>query len=244
MNVHVSIPELERVAGGGPTPRHAEDCPRCAAEVARVAAAGERYLAAHPPDVFARAVLARARPRQRQRAVRRWSLAAGGLACAAAALLFFARRDPEAPAPTVRAKGGDVALVAFARRGGATFAIADGEALSPGDRLAFAYSAPGPRHVLLLGIDDAGTISRYHPAEGAAAPVAGGRGQLPVGLHLDARPGEERLVAVFGVRAPDEAGIRRALAASLDDARRRGGGIGDMVLALSEEHATIWFQKR
>jgi hypothetical protein len=55
--------------------------------------------------------------------------------------------------------------------------------------------------------------------------------------------GQERLVAVCGESPPDEDGARASLAASLDDARRRGGGIADMVLALPDEHATIWFQK-
>lgn len=236
MTTHLTGPELERIAAGGEPPGHAAGCGECAARVAAIAQARARYLEAHPPDELIRA----ARMRVRRRAGRLTSRGtiAVGLACALAAgalLVAWPRGD----APGIRTRGAAVALVTFVMRGGETFAARDGEALRPGDRLSFAYAAPDARRLLLLGIDDGGTISRY----AAGDALAPGRGQLPVGLRLDTRRGEERLVAVFGRAEPDEEAIRAALAGALAAARQRGGGVGDMRLDLPDDHVTLWFRK-
>jgi hypothetical protein len=237
MTTHLSGPELERIAAGGEPPDHAARCAECAARVAAIGDARARYLAAHPPDELVRAARQRVGLRSGRRLPSRGTIAVG-LACAlaAAALLVAWPRDD---APAIRIRGDAVALVAYVRRGEAIFAARDGQALRPGDRLSFAYAAPDARRLLLLGIDDGGTISRY----AAGAALTPGRGTLPVGLRLDARRGEERLVAVFARAEPDEAAVRAALAAALAAARERGGGVADMRLELSDEHATLWFRK-
>ena len=237
MTTHLSGPELERVSAGGEPPPHAAACDDCAARVAAIADARAGYLAAHPPDELVRAVRARVDRRRRARFGSRGTVAVG-LACAlAAGALLFVR--PRGEAPAIRTRGPAIAFTTYVRRGGETFAASDGQALRPGDRLSFAYAAPDARRLLLLGIDDSGTISRY----AAGAPLAAGRGQLPVGLRLDARRGEERLVAVFARGDQDEDAVREALADALAAARAGGGGIGDMHLELSDDHATIWFRK-
>ena len=236
MTTHLSGPELERIAAGGEPPGHATGCGDCAARVAAIAEARARYLATHPPDELIRGARLRVQRRRAGRLTSRGTIAVG-LACALAAgalLVAWPRGD----APGIRTRGA-VALVTYVMRGGETFAPRDGEALRPGDRLSFAYAAPDARHLLLLGIDDGGTISRYAAGE-ALAP---GRGQLPVGLRLDARRGEERLVAVFGRAEPDEEAVRAALAGALAAARQRGGGVADMRLDLPDEHVTLWFRK-
>jgi hypothetical protein len=233
MTTHLSGPELERLAAGGEPPAHAATCSDCAAGVAALADARARYLAAHPPDELVRAV----RERRRRGPFASRGTIAVGLACALAAGALVAVW-PRGEGPAVRSRGPDVALVTYVLRGTETFVAGDGEELRAGDRLSFVYAAPDPRRLLLLGIDDSGTISRY-----AAAPLATGRGQLPVGLRLDARRGEERLVAVFGRVEPDEAAVRAALAGALAAARKEGGGVGEMRLELSQDNATIWFRK-
>ena len=238
MTTHLSGPELERLAAGGEPPAHAARCGDCAAAVVAIADARARYLAAYPADALVRAVRQRVERRRGGWLASRGTIAVG-LACAlAASALLVVWPRGEAP-PTVRTRGPAVSLVTYVRRGSETFAASDGQALRAGDRLSFVYVAPDPRRLLLLGIDDSGTVSRY----AAAAPLAPGRGQLPVGLRLDARRGEERLVAVFGSVEPDEDAVRAALASALAAAREAGGGVGDMRLELSEDHATIWFRK-
>jgi len=237
MTTHLSGPELERLAGGDEPPAHAASCGDCAVRAAAIAEARARYLAAHPADELVRAVRERVKRRRAGRFAPRGTIAVG-LACAlAAGALLIAW--PRAEELAIRTRGPTVALFTYVRRGGETFVASEGQALRPGDRLSFVYAAPDARRLLLLGIDDSGTISRY----AAAAPLTPGRGQLPVGLRLDARRGEERLVAVFGRVEPDERAVRAALADALAAAREEGGGVGDMRLDLSDDHATFWFRK-
>ena len=228
---HLSGPEIEQLAAGGAPPGHVATCSECAARSAAIADARARYLAAHPADELVRIARERRRRGRATRLLVATSLAAGiGLAV----LIMWPRGEP-----AVRTRGSAVGLVTYVRRGSETFVASDGDTLRAGDRLSFAYAAPGSRRLLLLGIDDGGTISRY----AAGAALASGRGQVPVGLRLDDRRGEERLVAVFGRADADENAVRAALAAALAAARRGGGGIGDMRLELSDDHATIWFRK-
>jgi len=236
MTTHLSGPELERIAAGGEPPGHATGCRQCAARVAAIAQARARYLEAHPPDELIRAARLRAQRRRAGRLTSPGTIAVG-LACALAAgalLVAWPRGD----APAIRTRGAAVALVTHVMRGGETFVAGDGETLRPGDRLSFAYAAPDARRLLLLGIDDSGTIARYAAGE----TLAPGRGQLPVGLRLDARRGEERLIAVFGRGEPDEEAVRAALAGALAAARQRGGSVGDMRVDLPDT-VTLWFRK-
>jgi hypothetical protein len=237
MTIHLSGPELERIAAGGSPPDHVAGCGECAARVAAIDDARARYLAAHPPDELVRAARLRARRRLGGRLSSRGAIAVG-LACAlAASVLVIAWPGGEPPA--IRTRGASVALVTYVRRGSETFIARDGEALRGGDRLSFVYAAPDARRLLLLGIDDGGTISRY----ATDVSLTPGSGQIPVGLRLDARRGEERLVAVFGRVEPDEAAVRAALTRALAAARAAGSGVADMRLELSDDHATLWFRK-
>src|SRR5262249_15189453 len=131
-----------------------------------------------------------------------------------------------------------------ARRGSASFVVEDGAQLQAGDRLAFAYAFPEPRRVWLFGIDDAGTVTRYLPIhEGEEAPLLTGRGQLPVGLRLDARPGSERLVVWVADSAFVEAELRTELARAYGRAQSEGGGIADMKPEMNGDFYSVWFKK-
>jgi hypothetical protein len=112
--------------------------------------------------------------------------------------------------------------------------------------LAFVYSLDRPRHLLLLGIDDAGTVTRYFPAQGTGgAPLAASpHAQLPVGIELDARKGEERLYGLFSDSVLDEAEARRALTQALSRARTHGAGIPSMgEVDLPVRAVSVWFRK-
>jgi hypothetical protein len=229
---------------------HLAACDPCSMRKRALEAARARFLAAYPAADFARAVVEQAAqpeppPRRRWQG---WSApgvlasAAGSLAIGAAALLWFSR----APAPpAIRLKGG-VSLQAFAKHAGRTSALRDGDALAPGDQLAFEYALDRPRYLLLLGIDDAGAITRYFPADssGAAPLAATPRAQLPVGIELDARKGQERLYALFSAAALDEAEARGALIQALFAAHAHGAAIAALrELDLPAHQVTIWFRK-
>ena len=194
MSEHLPRRRLEDMTGADEAARvHLEGCARCAERRDRLEAARRRYLEAHPAADFVRAVRARAGARPRVLRPRRVFALGLGLA-AAAALLLLLRRDDD---PGIRLKGG-ASLRVFVEREGRSLELHDGDAVAPRERLAFAYSLPEPRYLVLWGEDSSGEMTQYFPAPGAApALLPAGRGQLPVGVELDDRPGEERFRAVF-----------------------------------------------
>jgi hypothetical protein len=228
---------------------HLASCHQCATRKRLLEAATARFLSVHPATDFVRAVLARATapgPVQR-RAPRVWKarpmLAAGlGLLAAAAAVLSLDRMPGT---PDIRLKGG-VALQAIAMHGGTTRPLRDGDALSVGDQIAFEYALDRPRHLLLLGIDDEASVTRYFPVDGSRATPLGAtrRAQLPIGIQLDAHRGEERLYALFSETALDERAVRAALARALAAQTQRGGGIATMeAIDVPARHVSVWFRK-
>jgi len=94
----------------------------------------------------------------------------------------------------------------------------------------------------------AGTVTQYlpkgPPANGTALP-AGGPQQLPVGIELDGRRGQERLVALFSNEPLTEARAHLALRSALVLARAQGRGIPELgELALPEvNQVSVWFEK-
>ena len=110
---------------------------------------------------------------------------------------------------------------------------ADGhiEALEPngrvraGDAIRFLVSTPRAGHLVILGLDAAGTVSVYVADGDEPHPVERGRKQaMPGSIVLDATPGAERLVALecdarFSVANAVDAG-RRSLERAARDPRR------------------------
>ncbi|HTU62866.1 MAG TPA: DUF4384 domain-containing protein, partial [Polyangiales bacterium] len=170
-----------------------------------------------------------------------WAAAFGALALAVAASLML--RDS-----AIRYRGASVSLQAYVQGGAGVHALRDGEVLSGGAQLAFAYTLSEPQHLLLFGIDDAGTITRYFPdediAEASALP-AGAKRQLPVGIELDARRGRERLIALFSSEPLARDAARAALESAWHQMRARGKGISEPIeLALPAQQISVWFEKR
>lgn len=228
---------------------HLAGCDRCSVRRLALDAARSRFLATYPAVEFARIVVARAAtpvpaapPRRRTRPM--IAPAVGVFALAAAALLWL---YPAAERGAIRSKGG-VSLEVIAKRGAIQSPLVDGDALSPGDQLAFSYSLDRSRHLLLFGVDETGEITRYFPSASAsdASLTATPRAQLPIGIELDARRGDERLYALFSELALDEADVRNAVLRELAAVRARGGGIGAMReidLSRPVSQITVWFHK-
>lgn len=265
MTEHLSRHHLEQLIAGeresGPRAStraelqarsHVLGCDVCTTRKRSIETARTRFLAARPADEFVRTTLARAANAPappadggfRARAGR-WAVGGGALAAAAAALLWIQAPHALPARDGIRLKG-TPALEVFVKRGAHVAPIRDGDALARGDQLGFAYTLSEPRHLLLLGVDSRGVITRYFPSQGAAAPAlaAGARVQLPLGVELDDQRGEERLIAFFAPTPPDEATARRALVDALERAQREGRGLAGLEpLDLPAQQASIWFRK-
>jgi hypothetical protein len=257
MTEHLCRHHLEQLVADDPRPRvhpalrvHLAACDECSLRKRALEAARAGFLAAHPAAEFARAVVelaARPEPAPRPRwsgwrTLRMLASALGLLAVLVAALLWRAR----APAPPANRMSGGASLQVFATHAGTTFALRDGQTLSSGDRLALEYSLDRPRHLLLLGVDDAGAITRYFPAEGARDQLlaATSSARLSVGIELDARKGEQRLYGLFTDATLDEAEARGALIQAFSAARAHGAGIAAMhQIALPAQQVTLWFRQ-
>ncbi|HET6332137.1 MAG TPA: DUF4384 domain-containing protein [Polyangiales bacterium] len=256
MSGHLTRPQLEDLVADDPQARvppqlrvHVADCDRCNVRRLALESARTRFMVAQPPKDFARAVVERAAIPASVEAIpsrKRHVLAPAlvALAIAAAALLWLRpSQDPTA----IRSKGG-ASLEVFAQHAGVQRALRDGEVVAPGDQLAFAYTLDRPQHLLLLGVDDAGQITRYFPVEavGGSSLAAGSRAQLPVGVELDARKGDERLYALVSDGVVDELVVRDAVVRALAVERAHGGGIDSMaeiVVPGLAAQQTIWFRK-
>lgn len=257
MTEHLVRHQLESLAADDPHApiapalrAHVAGCDQCTTRLRALHASKARLLARIPADEFARATVARAGSSEPVTAGRRlhpkWlaAAAASGIAMAAvAAALWVGGHHSNTD---IRLKGG-VALQPLAKHAGRVARLQDGDALFEGDELAFEYSLDRPQHFMLLGIDDGGHVTRYDPPDATSLVPESHHGQLPIGIQLDARKGEERLYAVFSETRIDEAGARAALQRALESARAGGGGIATMDplprLAPDARTFSFWFRK-
>lgn len=221
---------------------HLAVCEHCSARVRNMEGSRAAFLREHSASDFARKVMA-ARPPRRPRYV--WAAAVGGALTLAAAVLLMLREPREA---AIRYRGAAVSMQAYVQHGTGVHVLHDGEVLAGGTQLAFAYTLSEPQHLLLFGIDDAGAITRYFPdgsiAQSSALP-AGAKRQLPVGIELDARRGQERLIALFSAEPLDQDTARGALESAWRQMRERGKGISEpFELELRAKQISLWFEKR
>jgi hypothetical protein len=224
-------------------------CLACKRRFAAIESGREAYLDAFPPGEFARQVVARAERAARTEAAgaarggrrpdrRRWLAGLGGLALALGVVaLFVATR----PADEIRLKG--VTWQVVAKRGERTWLLDEGAALQPGDRLAFSYGLPSDRSFLLLGVDDAGHVSRYG-GDGPPLRLARGAGSLPFAVELDERAGQERLFGIFSIDPIDGATAKRALEAAFARAHAERRAVASADLGLRADVLTLGFSKR
>jgi hypothetical protein len=252
---HPSQRLLERVAfepltaaDEAATQAHVAGCGACSGAIAEMRAAAARFVAARPPAVFARTVEGRARAAGRRRAV------GGGFALVgvAAAVLIVTgphlrRADVQTPGAvkrpvgSTRTKGaGPIDLRLFVSRHGEDAQPFDPAApLHPGDVLRFAATVPDDGYVVVLDLDAAGRISRYHPAQPGGSkrggPIRRGQAFLPESIHLDDFVGDELIVLAFSPEALD---VGRTTTA-LGDAFRAAGGALDRVSGLDLDGASV-----
>ncbi len=108
------------------------------------------------------------------------------------------------PGPSIRTKDVSAELSYFLKRGDTVMPAPDNVALRAGDRIQFTYRAARNDTLVLVGVDGAGTVSLYYPSRETEPPIAvepTGSSVLDGALELDATPGTETFVAVFGARS-------------------------------------------
>lgn len=118
------------------------------------------------------------------------------LASAAVVLVLLVSAPAPGPNSASRIKGDR--LAAWARIEGHTEPIEAGATLRAGDQLQFRVTTTQD-HLVLLGVDGTGTVSRYLPLAGEQAlPWSPGVGvAMPSALVLDDAPGPEVFLALF-----------------------------------------------
>jgi hypothetical protein len=160
---------------------HVAGCARCA----------ERRVLLQGLD----AELAPRLPILRRRAARPlWSLLGGGLAAAAALVLWL---KPPGELPAERSKGGP-RLGFYLKRGNDVTRGANGQSVRAGDRLRFTVSSSQALQLAILGRDGAGKSFTYYP--NSTRSVSVGPAQelaLDSSVELDRAPGTEQVLAVF-----------------------------------------------
>lgn len=137
---------------------------------------------------------------------KRWQLWAPALAVAGVLIgLLPLLSHPEQPSTRLK---GDTEL-RFLVDGPEGFTSGEpGQMLSPGDRIQFTFRAPLQQSIVLVGVDGTGSSAQYWPEEGdvpLAIPSENGLQLLSGSLELDAAPGPEVFVAVFGAGSVGEA---------------------------------------
>ncbi len=208
--------------------QHLDTCPRCRDRLALLEAA--RAQAEPEIERMLRNALARARTVEPAPAPRSGWLIWGRPALAGAALVAIAlawgvlRQDPaettgcELPAESIRIKG--VSMRFFVQRGDEVAPGVSGDRYREGDALRFVVSSDAPRFLLLVGVEESGRVSAYHPfgGERSQALAPGVDIALPGSLVLDDSSTAEAFVGLFSEAPLEVADVRvavdEALAAS------------------------------
>ena len=173
---HFALDDLELHGGGRPeVRRHIDGCRRCQGRIAERAAELPRFHETAAP-LWTR-IAARGPERRQRRRRRLWLIQLPALAVglAAAVLVVKARTPSDGPAaaPYVGPKGrAPVEIVC--RRGAATFVLAPGDDVVPGDELRFRPLPvwPDARFIQIGSVDGTGRYTPFYPPAPGAASVA------------------------------------------------------------------------
>lgn len=203
---------------------HLEGCHTCQVTLASLKTAQSEFALRPAALPFASA-----KRRSAWSPTRRWQIAGGATALAAAMALYVGRRGGGelgreaviAPETTkVRAKGA-ARVDAFIKGASGTRRARSGDVVAAGDVLQFVWSSERPGFAALFGRDGTQRLAQYAPAEDAATPTradgmlampAGGDVPLPLSLELDGVPGRETYYAIMCDRATPVAALREVLA--------------------------------
>ena len=105
----------------------------------------------------------------------------------------------------------------FVQRGDEVAPGVSGDPYREGDALRFAVSSDAPRHFLLVGVEESGQVSAYHPFDGdRSTPLEPGVDvALPGSLVLDDSAGAEAFVGLFTDEALEMDRVRAAVSDAL-----------------------------
>ena len=183
------------------------------ARLAALEASNAAILAAHPPEVIARAIRARhragvpdlvlSRGRRRRLLLLLPAAAAAGLVVAVLRLepaLTEDRTVAGSKASTERTKGLRPALVVYRQRAGVSEALANGARVRTGDVLQLKYVAAGRPYGVIVSIDGSGGVTLHFPEEAAASTRMASEGTAPSAYELDDASGFERFILVTATR--------------------------------------------
>jgi hypothetical protein len=199
---------------------HLTTCASCRDRLAELRTAQESFVV---DELRVRAAQAQVQTQEQPRARRRsvvWAGSSVGALAAAAALLLLWRPTPE-PEPTVRLKGGFALELIARHRDGRVEQVLPGGALAPGEAIRFRVSSDEPGYLGVIGIDAAGNVTAYSPADGLTRSLAAGRQQLLEGsIILDETLGPERVIAALCKKPVDVGTLVAAGKRALAQARR------------------------
>jgi hypothetical protein len=212
---HFALDDHQLHGGGPALRRHLDDCHRCQARIVE-RAAGQTSFSETSTALWTR-IAARAQDRRhRRRHLLLFRLPALAVGLGAVALLLLARKGsdgPAASAPYLTPKGVTPVEITC-RRGDATFRLAPGDDVLPGDRLRFRPLPiwPAARFIQIGSVDGTGRYTPFYPsAAGTASAALPAAGQaLEGGIEIDAAPGPERLFVVLSADPLSETAVRRA----------------------------------
>jgi hypothetical protein len=182
-----------------PLESHLSTCPRCEARLRELRRSHESFPAKLPRRVAERARLGA--PSSAPNTWRRSVPAAVACLGLAAAAVVWLRVDGDATntdARLARSKGSGARVTIYAQHLGAVRRVSDGERVSPGDAIEFAYSADRGGYLAVLSVDGAHHASAYYAPAGKAARIEPARESLlDQRTILDATLGEEVIYAIF-----------------------------------------------
>ncbi|MFB1481852.1 hypothetical protein [Corallococcus sp. RDP092CA] len=215
MAEHLTRLELDEWLSGldasGRAERHVAACPACGTLAERMRQARESSLA----QPRAKAVLARLEARRARSSRPRWSWGVPLVAALAVglALVVYVPRGAD---DGVRLKG-NVALRLLSAQGAP---VLDAR---PGEQVTLAVGTGPYRNVLVLAVDEAGTVEPLWPSEGATSGTVEPGAEVKL-APLEVTPGTVALHAFFAEAPLDVASAREALASSVAEAREKGQG--------------------
>jgi anti-sigma factor RsiW len=200
--------------------------------LARLEQSNDAILAAHPPARVAAEVARRLpRPALPRARASRAGFGLPVLACGSVAALVLAvlslnsgpsvprgstlerAHGGELPPETVTEKGLAPQLVVYKNTSAGAERLSASSSVRPGDTLQVAYVAGGQRYGVVASVDATATVTLHLPDKhGTASALEAERETpLPYAFELDATPGFERFVFVFGQAPFDTARVVESL---------------------------------
>lgn len=213
--------------------RHTSDCGPCRARLKTLEEEQRQFEREISFERFAGGV-ERARRVPRVMPRRAWTLGITGLAAAAALMLVLRPRSE------IRIKGSTEATARIGKLdAGELRAAAAGslEALQPGELVRLGYRAGQASHLVVVSIDDAGTVTPIYPESGKALAVEARTDirYLPTSIDFTGH-GRERLFLLLSEKPLSVGEVEKAARAAHQSAR---GDLGALSSVKVEGHGRV-----